>query len=257
VSSAVSDTSPQKVSSRANNVETIRIEETHEYRDACTQHDAAEFVASSSTQTDPPPVVRRASFGAQTAPPPARADADAQTAPAPVRVSGGAQTDVPKGKARDDLPPAYNEDERVQRAAAALLAKTRPGADAAAPLPAGAPAAWAQLQRELGASCVVLDGLVAAAPLEPPLPAELPLPVAKRMWTRTPFSSALAGTAAHVLLCMGASEADVLVLGPARVPGGAGAYDRLAWESFNALGGAHGEGFDGTNAVWGVVSDVL
>jgi hypothetical protein len=103
----------------------------------------------------------------------------------------------------------------------------------------------------------VLDGLVAAAPLELPLPVEPPLPVAKRMRTRTPFSSALVGSAAHVLLCMGASEADVLVLGPARVPSGAGAYDRLAWESFNALGGAHGKGFDCTNAVWGVVSDVL
>jgi hypothetical protein len=176
-----------------------------------------------------------------------------QTAPAPLRVSAAAQTDAPKGKARDDLPPAYDEDERVQRAAAALLAKTHPGADAApAPVPAATPAAWAQLQRELGASCAVLDGLVAAAPVQPPPP----LPVAKRMWTRTPFSAALAGTAAHVLLCMGASAAVVLVLGPAvgsRVPGGPGAYDRLAWESFNALGGAHGEGFDGTNAVWGVV----
>jgi hypothetical protein len=49
VYSAVSDTSPQKVSTRANNVETIQIEETHEYRDAYTQHDAAWFIASSST----------------------------------------------------------------------------------------------------------------------------------------------------------------------------------------------------------------
>jgi hypothetical protein len=60
----------QRVSSRANKIETIpipiRMKQTKEYSDAYTQYEASEFVASSSSQTELEPVTRRASLSIQT-----------------------------------------------------------------------------------------------------------------------------------------------------------------------------------------------
>ncbi len=56
----------QKVASRAQKLETLKIEEVKDYSDTGTQHELAEFVVNHGIQTDPPPKILTASFSIQT-----------------------------------------------------------------------------------------------------------------------------------------------------------------------------------------------
>lgn len=271
------------------------------------------FINSASAQTDPlPQPPAKASFSMQTEEPPTQsfsiqtepepqpprkvtAEMDIQT-DAPISQeddeplassSSTIQPPTPKGKHAHlvpaspgtDLPPAYEEDARDEER---TLAKWHPGHITAGGVPGGisaeAAAEWEALKDELGAGCLVIDGLLAASQTRAPAPgADKPAPRRGRFYNiyNTYVYGAKDGDApgvprpgpwswswaplANVVLCVGASAAVCLaILGPQlaqpyAVPGGPVYYDRLAWQGFNNMHAA-GEGFaaDGTAAFWNV-----
>jgi hypothetical protein len=185
---------------------------------------------------------------------------DPEPTPAPVASSSKRKRTSLGGT---ELPSAYDEHSRGIDA----LTKTHPGAPAvlADGVPQGITSSsvqdWVKLKKELGMSCGVIDAVVEGSTVKEDPPA--PSTVSKRFWSIRAISPALSGNATNVLMCMGASAAVMLVLGPAFAPpqgayvhGGPGYYDRVAWSAFNGVGAA-GEGFpgvgDGTGMVWGVL----
>ena len=129
---------------------------------------------------------------------------------------------------------------------------------------AEAAAEWETLKRELGLSCTVIDKALASSHIAARKPSDVS-PRRSRFYNiyNTYVYDSSDGSPAHPwlsqLLVAGLASAVMFaVMSPflvpyhGAVPGGPTYYDRVAWQSFNAMPG-NAEGFvnDGTATVWG------
>lgn len=180
----------------------VSFQETKEYSDAYTQHEASGFTASTQTQTDPEPIVLTSSFSIQTdepstqtfgtqtepepiPPPKVTIDMEIQTeepevsrSPSPDETMASSSSTVvpstPKPALHSDLPPAYNQvteqdqDDQKWRVAAETLKHWHNGVNIPfEPVPGGiseeAIENWKAVKEELGMGCMVIDKVIATS----------------------------------------------------------------------------------------------
>ncbi|TFK49718.1 hypothetical protein OE88DRAFT_1702542 [Heliocybe sulcata] len=247
------------------------------------------FTASTDVQTEAPPA--QGEIQTETEPLPApvakvTVDVDVQTDLVAAAVSthdedalasSSSTASPPTPKALvPDLPPSYSqtqEDEKALRIAAETLHKWHPGVTGpfetvATGVSEDAIEEWKALKKELGVDCIVIDKIIEDSPKtgENRSPKDHKRRKSGRFYNIYNTyvygskdgndSSIPGGVATQVLLCVGVSALCLLAMRPmiaphAYVHTGPSYYDRMAWNSFNAMY-PHAEGFspDGTAAVW-------
>ena len=115
----------QRGLSKANQIESLVMEDSREYANAHTQYDSQLFAKTSTTQTDPPPKILTASFGAQTDISPNTISTQTDAPVQRVTMEAGIQTE----ETTDSRSPSPQEDDEALASSSSTVLPPTPKAN--------------------------------------------------------------------------------------------------------------------------------